>query len=473
MSQRHALRIVQVLLLLALFRYIWLAAYVHPFADDLSYAVAGMRSGLWVRLAQEYASWNGRYFSNILLLKGPLVLGMEHGLWLYRTASVLLIILTWYASHRLMRVLIAAPQEVCATLALLQVMLFMQVMPDVCEGFYWYTGAMTYQLPNALGMLFIANWVRVNHCSGQRPGIGWHAAQYALAIAIAGCNEVHMAFLLLGSAAMVRLLGKHAPALVRPAWSLLAIAAIAACVVIMAPGNETRGSLFPLRHEPLRTAVHAFAQTGRFALLALTGIPVLLVSLVFTSALHEARARGWVRSIVAPPDKWMALALPFACLFTAMVVTYWPTGLLGQHRTANMAIFHFLPAWFLALAVWEQVHFMPRRRGRPLRFSGHWHWVVVVAAASLHVQGRGLALTRELLDGTMVRYDEAMDARYRAIAAAPITFDGRGVQLPSVEWPTGLKVLPLDTSPEHWMNRSMADYFGRNDLRLTEPSPSP
>ena len=46
------------LLLVALARYVAVAFFVHPFADDFSYAVAGMHNDLFKRLADEYQFWN-------------------------------------------------------------------------------------------------------------------------------------------------------------------------------------------------------------------------------------------------------------------------------------------------------------------------------------------------------------------------------------------------------------------------------
>ncbi|MCB0766204.1 MAG: hypothetical protein KDB95_03240, partial [Flavobacteriales bacterium] len=60
------LRIAQVILLLALLRHLLLALFVHPYADDYSYAVAGLGTPLVEGLLREYSSWNGRYASNIL-----------------------------------------------------------------------------------------------------------------------------------------------------------------------------------------------------------------------------------------------------------------------------------------------------------------------------------------------------------------------------------------------------------------------
>jgi len=472
MKERHVLRLVQLILLLALARYFWLACYVHPYADDFSYAVAGMRSALGTRLVHEYTSWNGRYFSNILLLRGPLTLGLDQGLWLYRIAAIGLVLFTWLAAHRAVRALLPlATRALCATVALLFVLLFLHVMPDVSEGFYWYTGAMTYQLPNALSLLLVANWVRALRTPDRPPSIGWYIVQVALIVMIAGCNEVHMAFLVLAALASLLFVRKHHPALLRPASRLLVVSLLCAVVVVMAPGNSTRGAHFPLRHDVLRTLGYSVAQTARFAGNALVSLPVLLLSFTFIRIRREAIRRGIMGQFHAPIDKWVALALPFAFLFVAMVVTYWPTGLLGQHRTVNMALFYFIPGWFFALAVWDQTFFAPRGRMSEGGFVSSWYWAVFFVCMCFILHGRDLELSGELCDGTMVHYDEAMDERYRVIAQAASDGSTADIVLPAVQWPSCLDILPLDPSPDHWMNRSMADYFGNAQLNIIAPPP--
>lgn len=468
MKDRLPFRIAQCILLIALFRHLAVAFFVHPFADDFSYAVAGMRSALGARLIQEYTSWNGRYFSNILLLRSPLTMGLEEGLWPYRAVAMALILFTWFGAYRFVRALLHnATGEIGATVSLLFTLLFLHVMPNTSEGFYWYTGAMTYQLPNALSLFLLANWVRYLRSTVGTVSWKWFAVQVLLVISIAGCNEVHLAFLVLAHGGLLIHGWLKERRLSRPVTLLLVVSVLCATVVAAAPGNGTRGALFPMRHDILRTLAYSAAQTGRFAGLALISLPVLMLTITMPSIRREAIARGIIRPFVQPLNRWVALAIPFLCLFVAMVVTYWPTGLLGQHRTVNMGVFYFVIAWFFATVIWDQLMLQPRNIGEGGMLR--WPWVMVIVGATFLISGPGMDLSVELCDGTLLRYDRAMQARYDAISTSP---DGDLV-LPPVEWPKSLRVLSLDTSSVHWMNLSMADYFGRPGLRLIEPVPAP
>ncbi len=170
-------RIAQIILALALLRHLWLALYVHPYADDFSYAVASMETPLAERLAQEYTSWNGRYFSNILVLRSPLLLGLPEGLWVYRAVAIALILFTGYAAYHFLCVLLPRAERASVAIgALAFLLLQLHAMPDASEGFYWYTGAVTYQLANVLSLFLAANWVRRMR-EPDRASFWWYAVQ--------------------------------------------------------------------------------------------------------------------------------------------------------------------------------------------------------------------------------------------------------------------------------------------------------
>ena len=456
------------ILLAALARHLWLAAYVHPFGDDFSYAVAGMHTELLLRLAVEYDSWNGRYFSNILLLRGPMVLGLQKGLVIYRCAAIVLILFTLFAAYRFLQQAFGNAISTIAqwSIALVFLLFFLHRMPDASEGFYWYTGSMTYQLPNALSLLLLGNWIAFFRKDGSS-GIGWSIAQVLLVIVIAGCNELHMALLVLLHLALLvfsyQRMRKHDPVVI----GLLFVSVACAVVVFAAPGNDTRGALFPHRHELLRTIGYAFAQTARFTgtwLFLSTGV---LFSLALVIQQRAFGANSPLHSVLLRMNKWLALVLPFALVFISMVVTYWPTGLLGQYRTVNVALFYFVPAWCLAMLVWDvQVLRTARWSFRDLDQRTFQWAFLLLCVITFFFLGRDGRVSSDLITGRAKKYDQGVTEGYRLITGA-VHEELDQLQLPFVETPKSLHILPLDTSPDHWTNRSLANYFGDPALNIT------
>ena len=463
-------RIAQVILLLALLRHLLLTLFIHPYADDFSYAVAGLGTPLMEGLLREYSSWNGRYASNILVLRGPLVLGIDAGLTAYRAVAFALVLLTGLASYRFLRAMVPRlNKEFTFTLALAWLLLYLHVMPDASEGFYWYTGAVTYQLANALSLFFLANWISAWRRT-ETIGVRWYVVQVLLLLWMAGSNEVHMAYLVIGHAVLVFLSRKEADPRRRAAIILLGVAIIAGMVVALAPGNATRESLFPLRHDVVRTLAYSVGQTGRWALS--WALPLILPSILFLVLLRKGEERGLLSLDGLRWNRWAALALPFACLFVSMLVTYWPTGLLGQYRTLNMACFYFLPGWFLALTVWDRAALRKLVPTPPAVNRSWWAWVAVLVCTLFLFSGRDGLVTADLLGGRMARYDADMMQRYAMVRQAAQRGD-KEVVLDPVNYPRSLVILPLDTDAGYWMNRSYATYFGVPAVRVSPTPPPP
>ncbi|HMW97518.1 MAG TPA: hypothetical protein PJ983_09710, partial [Flavobacteriales bacterium] len=189
MDASHSTRwpvILPLTLLLGLHAY--LGRYAHPMADDFSYALKDISLGAWKAALWEYQHWNGRYASNFLVLFGPLRSGFD-GLPLYRMIPGLLLALTLAGAYTFIRTIgRTLPRTDALMLALVQIALFTHLMPDLPEGFYWYTGSVSYQLPNALSLFAAALIVR-----GSRDGKRWaYLAAAPLLFLITGCCEVSM-----------------------------------------------------------------------------------------------------------------------------------------------------------------------------------------------------------------------------------------------------------------------------------------
>lgn len=266
----------------------------------------------------------------------------------------------------------------------------------------------------------------------------------------------------------LRLMHGRVPSVV---WWMVGVSVFAALVVGLAPGNATREALFPHTHEPLRTATYAVAQTARFTLAWIFTTPLIPASILFV--LWDRTTRSVQPRTIGPLERWSALALPFLVVLLAMVVTYWPTGLLGQYRTVNVALFAFLITWFRALTIWDRAIFFPR---------GWFSWGAVQPARAIGMLlvlvalGFGFSHYRVLHDlysGSAAQYDWEMCARYALVEDAVAQGGTDTLVLAPIMPPSALHILPLDTSADHWLNRSLADYFGGGALPIKARSLPP
>lgn len=459
--------LVWALALLALARYLWLACYVHPYADDLSYAFVGMRTDLLDRLLQEYRFWNGRYFSNLLVLRGPITLGWEQGLLLYRIVPVLLLLGTWWSAYRFIHAFVGDDLErpAAALSSLIFTLLFLNAMPDLSEGIYWYTGAVTYQLANALTLLLAAAWCR-HVRSGWRSPAWRMAGMVVLTILICGSNELHMAWVVLGHAGL--LVWQRVTTGRWNGWvvSLLVLSLACLVMIALAPGNAVRGAHFPQKQQFWHTLFTSLVQTGRFVGTWLFTTLLLPVSVVFLLWFRRwGHIPAWCRM-----DRWVALAIPFGTVFVGMVLPYWSTGILGQYRTVNASLFLFLPAWFVALAVWDVQVF--RARWSIQLVIPRLTTITLLVCALFFVWGNDRHVTTDLLSGRAARWETAMASRYQQVRGAVQRGD-RSLELPPLDpMPRSLTIVQPGPDPASWLNRSLAQYFGNEDLRISVRSAS-
>jgi len=465
MTRRSLELLVLFILLLLLVRHAWVAAYIHPYADDLTYAVKGRESGLLERLGLEYRYWNGRYFSNILVLRNPIILGMERGLPLYRLVPIVLMLLTVSATYMALRAVFPAlfSRLRMLVVALSFLVLYLHLMPHAGEGLYWYTGAITYLLPCIFMLLNVAVLFHWKHSNTMMRMLLSFTSALLIAAAV-GCNEVAMVHVLLLQATALLLWWKDGPRALLVGLLLWSIAC--AALVYFAPGNAVREAYFSNIHDPLRTAAYTVAQTIRFGALWTLSPPFLLVTILVMQWGRGLPATEAFRAFLFRVPRWLMLALPILAIMLGMALPYWGTGILGQHRTVNAALFVFLPLVWLALLVWDAQVFQQRGwqlipRNRKLRYGA----LLVVGFSLLFLRQDG-AVTADLWNGTLSRYDEQCLERYAEVKEA-IRLGADTLQLDLLQDPPrSLGTLDIMADPEHFMNRGLVLYFGGDALRL-------
>ena len=472
MASHRIVPVLLVSLLGVLALYIWLARYVHPFADDWSYAVAGMRTELLPRLWDEYHLWNGRYFSNILVLRGPMVLGLERGLTLYRLVPVVLMLLTWAGAYAFIRAITANAIERGRALlgGLLFVVVFLNVMPDLSEGVYWYTGSVTYQLANALSLFVVACWaVVLRSAEEHRP---WHLIAIALlTVVIIGSNELHMVFIVLLHGALLAFQYRSSGRVHRALAALLLLSLLCAAVVYLAPGNEMRGGQFPERQRFFHSMLWGAIQTGRFLLTWIFSPALLLLSVLYIPIGRWLSGRVPLFADAFGLKPWMALVIVVVPVYLAMALPYWSTGMLGQHRTVNTTLFCFIPLWLMALTVLDTHIFQKRGLGIDMIERGRTGLCVVLLISLLFTRSGG-AIVSDIANRRLVAYDTCVREHYDLIKQARDSGAGEVIVPEVADPPHSLHVLLPGADPAHWANRSLAHYFNADAMEVrTVPVP--
>lgn len=446
-------------LLLLLARNVLLASACAPYGDDWGYAAMGMRSDPLERLVHEHHTWNGRYFSNALVLYGPLTLGLGIGLPLYRAVPVVLLVLVTAAMAWLLAAwpkLIPRRSDRWALAAAFN-LLHLHAMPHLGEGLYWYTGAVTYHWAWLLLLVHAGALIRLERAGPRRLQVPIAVGSL---VAAAGCNETAMVLLVCGHAGwtLAELVNTRTAPFRR--WGMLAMAVGCGLFVALAPGNAVRSMHFDQRHDVLLTLGMGGAQAARFALTWLSD-PVVLCALFL--AWWAGRTRATAPGAFQRASPWLIAAA--LALGVGTLLPYWTMGMLGQHRTLNFVLGPFLigiigAAWTLGL------HMRDRPVPGWLATSTAVRMAFGLALVGLLVWGNDRWVTRDLLSGDAWRFRWHTADLHRTITFA-VRSGSPQAELPVFPQPLrSLRIPELTADPDAYWNRTLAGYFGGDAFRV-------
>jgi hypothetical protein len=438
------------ILVLALMPFIILSSYIHPVADDLSYALKG--DNFWHSLLQDYQTWTGRYSSDLFAFLNYIV---ARNIFLYQVFPILLILLLACISFLLLNEIfqssITGANKIFFTL--LFTLLILIGLPEEAEGLYWFTGSVTYVLPVIL--LFADAMLLIRYFRNRFvPNRILHLIiVFTLTIFIAGFNEVMAILLVVFSIALIYFL-RNSKSSGRAIVGVFFFAAVIGFIAIaFAPGNSVRIHSYPGTQLFFHSFIYSLLQVGRFLLQWLTG-PMLWIATLFylPVALH-----------VRTPDNWninrrvILILVPiviFCCVFPA----YWGTGILGQHRTLNTAYLIFIPFWFFSLHLFsselKRIEIISLFQER--RFANA---LIVIFILALFFTGNALTSWSDLLSEKTKEYDLQMSAREQALKeCAEAGMENCTVSLLSVK-PQSIFVLDLQKDSTDWSNDNYAKFY--------------
>ncbi len=446
-------------LLLLLVPYILISQYVHPVADDFGYAYQGQtKDTLWNLLIREYNHWNGRYISNILMLRGPMYYDSINS---YRLIPILLVLLTILCFYFLIKVCSKSMLSQLQNLnyALLITLIYLYQMPILSEGVYWYTGAVTYQLGSilSLGYLVILILYMQKRYILNKPIV--HTITCALFLFVSmGFNEVTMLILFSFSIVFFIISMTHELHFFKTASLLLVVAILCCLLMLLAPGNDVRGANFENTHEFGYSFKMATLQVARF-FVNWFSLPLILVSVLYYDINKHLTRKSTIftRSFYLSPLSSILLLL--FTIFIGSFPAYWATGIMGQHRTMNTSYMLFLIMWFINLTVIYNSSMLQFPTLKPV-----FKFVLILATGvGLCSTKNGLEVINDILTNKAEQFDIQMQNRFTTLE----TINTDTIYLnPITNKPPSIFVLDIDKDPKHFINVSYNAYFRNNAVIL-------
>lgn len=452
-------------LLLLLAAPVYLSFFVHPIADDYVYANVSLGSPFFEECLHQYLTWNGRYISNIFVLLNPLIAG---GLKVYQLIPVLLLMLTLFSFYVFTSAITnqAMSKTQCLIISLSLTILYLFQMPSLAEGYYWYTGAITYQTANALTLLYIALLLRyVNNDIFISKIVHWLLLVILLFVTI-GFNETIL-LVMVALHSVFFILSYVRKNIRKRMWiSLLVVTGLASLLVILAPGNSYRASLFPESHNLIRSMGFTLLQMCRFFFDWISNLPFILLSFLYIPlSLKLSKTVDLFKNSFYISPKVFPLFL-FILLFIGIFPAYWNTNILGQHRTVNTAYFFFIIIWFMNLTVWSNYAIEKKIISHfdiPRKLSIILFCLVLFAFAFTK---NGYKMTIDIFYGKAKAFDEEMRMRNNVMKDAKLKGETTVWLGPLKNKPESLFVLDLSAESGHWINSSYGTYFGIKNVEL-------
>ncbi|MBI5538600.1 MAG: hypothetical protein HY951_00965 [Bacteroidia bacterium] len=441
-------------LVILIFPYIYLSFYANPAADDFTYAHKEKALDFFSTLINEYLNWNGRYTSNVFVLINPIAF---NSFLFYKLIPVFIIVLTFLSYLLFVKTLLSdiVSNIISYIISLLLTLLFIYQMPIISEGIYWYTGAVTYQLGNIFALILICllwQFVKRKFIFGN--SIIHLMILTLILISAIGFNEVLMLLILFFSFVFLFIQFKNKLENKNLAIYISIIALIFSLMVYLAPGNSIRESNFSNIHNLYHSVIYSIAQTGRFFVIWLSSVPLLLLSFLFFFLNKTLSSRLKIFSVSFYLSPVYSTLILFFILFISVFPAYWSTGMLGQHRTLNVAYYFFILFWFINLNVWFN-YFENRLRNIRSPNKKVNIFVICIILGFLAFSRNGYSSLTDMIYGKASSFNKQMNERYDIIKSSKDTIFFKPIKNPS----KCLLIYDISNNPEHWLNRCYTVYF--------------
>jgi len=323
------------------FLFIYLSFYIHPSGDDYTYAFLELKSPFIRAYLDEYFLWNGRYSSNFFVLKNPLTFGFNN-VFLYRFFVILIqisLFITIYLSLLKFRFFFSIRQRLLFTCFFF--LSYLLLIPALNEGFYWYTGLVTYQLAIVFFLIYI-------HFFFSKSFYFRVLILIILQAILIGCNEVSMLYLIcfhfiyfVNTAKKFKI----------ESFILFLTTISFSFIVLLSPGNSIRASYFEgSSHQFFHSLMMTILQVFRFSLQLNEGFVLFFMAIIFYNVIPNLKL--FVCNYRNKRNFYTIPIILFGVLFISIFPAYWTTGIMGQHRTVNFAFFICIPLlffWFLII----------------------------------------------------------------------------------------------------------------------------
>ena len=439
-----------------------LSYFNHPSpADDYCYIDTVFKYGWLEAMNYYYSGWTGRYFGIFLNHSNPLLFHSVTG---FKVLPVVLLAGLMFALYTLARHLTPTLSRM-AHIGFASAIFFMYIlkMASIAEAFYWMAAFVTYTVPNILTLLWVVlvlDWYRQDSKKGLLAILAC-----ILIFAIIGSSETNLLIILLLIAALwfyKLVFHRKVDGLM---IAMLVVAGLSSYFYFVSPGNQARIGGNPLGGNVVFSVLSSFKKLASLSFDWLFRTPLIFFSLAWIIVL--SRLSVGARTYFSMPV-WFAILLYIGVLSAQLFPSYYGVGIEPTPRVINCVYFFFLIGWFYLIGV--IFHYFNQRYAAKfplffLRYGVLYSLLVVSIALSFYRSENIRMIYNDLLRGKASAFNQENNQRYAAIQSSKESI----VYLPPIEnQPLSLFVEDIKTNRDHWWNKCMAGYFGKEAIIMKE-----
>jgi hypothetical protein len=224
--------------------FVLFAFWNFPSADD--YMIINKRSqfSFWELQSDVYQNWSGRYFATFVSCLFSYSGFLYSHYYLHTLLLLVFTVFSWlFCLTQINKYLLnnTVSQSSLVLFSLLLLILEINIIPEPVTAFYWFSSAVTYQLPLII-MVFLAGIIIKLLFASVNKVIYFFIASL-LIIMLNGCNEIITLFVLIYSTSLLGynlFIYKKIPLF---PGSLYVLSIITACFLLFSPGLLNRGAI--------------------------------------------------------------------------------------------------------------------------------------------------------------------------------------------------------------------------------------
>ncbi len=329
--------------------FIILSFLSHPSSDDFILGARIREEGFWNYQMNAYSQWTGRFFSNFW----GSIFSLHHFLFNhYFFHSLLLIVLSLLCIYILFSTInrYFLKHYYSNSQIIIAAGVYFAVLSccysQLSTAFFWFSSAITYQLPSALFFAGIGFAIRAAYAVISSKKIFYNLATIFCIAAISGANEIIA--ISLGSFMLMAifLIFKFYPASKKIACVYLVVYLISFTILAISPGSRERSAEIPSAGL-VKAVAFAFARTAytfwnifKEPLFWLCGLFIFLQSQIIGNRLQLLRFPVFV--FFLKYKRWLLIVIVLVVVLNYLPLMYLSNGSLPERATNNVIFFTLL-----------------------------------------------------------------------------------------------------------------------------------